>query len=127
MKKLISLLGVLALTACEQKPNIDKPINREDQAITTTVHLYNSKDQVEKKYREIYNIDYSNQAVDLLGFAIWNEFRDAQGNPIEPKDRPLHCDIYAVRPTRIDDEATRTLGHELMHCIYGKFHKDGIG
>lgn len=127
MKQIILLLGALVLTACEQQSNIDKPINRENKPIVTTVHLYDTKDQVKKKYREIYKIDYTNQPVDLLGFAVWNEWRDSKGNPVEQEGKEFRCDIYAVRPKRVDDAATTTLGHELAHCLYGKFHKDGVG
>ena len=33
------------------------------------------------------------------------------------------CDIIVREPTSLDDDATRTLGHELMHCLYGDYHK----
>lgn len=35
------------------------------------------------------------------------------------------CDILIkkTRLLRVDDEATLTLGHELMHCLYGDYHK----
>lgn len=33
------------------------------------------------------------------------------------------CHIYVRRPSNIDDEATLTLGHEILHCIDGKYHK----
>jgi hypothetical protein len=36
------------------------------------------------------------------------------------------CEIYlpdANRPTEVDDEATLTLGHELLHCMLGAYHR----
>lgn len=31
-------------------------------------------------------------------------------------------DIYTIRPTHVDDSATTTLGHELSHAIFGRYH-----
>ena len=36
------------------------------------------------------------------------------------------CEIYlpnAKRPRKIDDEGTLTLGHELLHCMLGDYHR----
>lgn len=36
------------------------------------------------------------------------------------------CEIYlpnAKRPTEVDDEATLSLGHELLHCMLGDYHR----
>ena len=36
------------------------------------------------------------------------------------------CEIYlpnANRPAKVDDEATLTLGHELLHCMLGDYHR----
>ena len=36
-----------------------------------------------------------------------------------------HCDVYAVRPKDVDDEYTLTIGHEVLHGVYGdKYHKE---
>jgi hypothetical protein len=35
------------------------------------------------------------------------------------------CEIYLPdekRPSEVDDEATTTLGHELLHCMLGNYH-----
>jgi len=35
------------------------------------------------------------------------------------------CEIYLpneMRPKKIDDEATLSLGHELLHCMLGDYH-----
>ena len=37
------------------------------------------------------------------------------------------CDIYVVRPAGAKDyDIQLTWGHELMHCIYGLYHKEGV-
>jgi hypothetical protein len=36
------------------------------------------------------------------------------------------CEIYlpnAQRPKEVDDEATLILGHELLHCMLGDYHR----
>ena len=32
------------------------------------------------------------------------------------------CEIYVARPKSVDDAATATLGHELLHCLMGAYH-----
>jgi hypothetical protein len=37
----------------------------------------------------------------------------------------LTCEIYLPneqRPREVDDEATMSLGHELLHCMIGEYH-----
>jgi hypothetical protein len=29
-----------------------------------------------------------------------------------------------VRPKKVDDNATRVIGHEVMHGIYGRYHNE---
>ncbi len=36
------------------------------------------------------------------------------------------CEIYlpnVKRPTEVDDEATLIIGHELLHCMLGDYHR----
>ena len=30
-----------------------------------------------------------------------------------------HLDMYVVRPKEVDDEHVTTIGHEVLHCVYG--------
>lgn len=32
------------------------------------------------------------------------------------------CYIFVVRPVTVDDSKSATLGHELLHCLYGDYH-----
>lgn len=34
-----------------------------------------------------------------------------------------HLDLYAVRPLKVDDDMTLTIGHEVLHCVHGQYHK----
>lgn len=38
-----------------------------------------------------------------------------------------YCDIFVVRPKFVDDEEACTIGHEVMHAIYGLYHTDEYG
>lgn len=35
-----------------------------------------------------------------------------------------HCVVYAVRPRHVDDRtAMAVLGHEILHCMWGRWHE----
>jgi hypothetical protein len=41
------------------------------------------------------------------------------------KKNLAHCDLYVVRPTYVDDEETLTIGHEVLHGVYGHdYHEE---
>ena len=126
MKYITVFLTLLLLTSCDKsnESNIEQKINRESLPIKTTVHFYNNIEEVRKKYKEINNLD-KNEEVFTEGFAIWPEWKDQSGNSVIPEGKELKCDIYTVRPSKTDDEAVLTLGHEMLHCIYGSYHKEG--
>lgn len=48
----------------------------------------------------------------LLGWSGWNTNMDN-----------FYCEIHTVRPKRVDDNVTMTIGHEFVHCVYGRYHK----
>ena len=33
------------------------------------------------------------------------------------------CEVHIVHPSYVDDEETLTLGHEVLHCVYGLYHE----
>lgn len=35
-----------------------------------------------------------------------------------------HCNVYVAEPRYVsDNERMRVLGHETLHCVYGKYHE----
>lgn len=40
----------------------------------------------------------------------------------DPSTNKSKCIIVALEPLTVDDERTRTLGHELLHCLTGAYH-----
>jgi len=119
MKKYILILFLFSLASCSDDNStsaISGTTDRESKEIVITVNFVNTQGELRKLYSELTNT--SNNAVpDQYGFAQWNEIADGS----EPLS--YNCQIYALRPTRVDDNQILTLGHELAHCIYGTYHK----
>jgi hypothetical protein len=74
------------------------------------------------------------QAIKVTFVKDTSEVRQRCGNtPLEPYGCAKQhrseinpkgsCEIIAIRPTGFDDhEAVKTLGHELLHCLWGPVH-----
>lgn len=110
---------------CEpSREPVNPTTDREGHPVPVTVYFYDSAREVTIKYREIHGIARSEKIATRHGFAIWPEWRDTQtGEALEFPDQ-YECEIHTVRPTRVDDIATLTLGHEVLHCIYGSYHRN---
>jgi hypothetical protein len=39
------------------------------------------------------------------------------------KDDQFICRIYVFKPIVVDDDATTAVGHELLHCLLGSYHR----
>jgi len=105
--KLATLAAAVSLTACQSTIESSLPVkeefNRDGKEIRLTVHTY-------KNGREL-NKHVPNPSKGLNGQAVY-----AHADNI--------CDIHAKKPknVKLDDEYAKTLGHELMHCLYGDYH-----
>lgn len=123
---LVVLLGLIFFTvSCDvSKETVEPTIDRVGEPIIVTVYFYPNTSQVTAKYREIHNVPRRAEIPDRKGFAMWPEWRNAEGEPIDPPDGAvIDCQIHTVQPKKVDDDATLTLGHELLHCLYGSYHK----
>jgi hypothetical protein len=38
-------------------------------------------------------------------------------------DSGLVCRLWILKPGNVDDERTTALGHELLHCLLGEYHR----
>lgn len=124
MKKVIFvfLIGMLLVSCDPVKSLFEKrTIDREEKSIAITVRFYDNSKQVTDKYKELHNIPKSADIPDHFGFAIWPEWKDKEGNSVEVDDL-FKCDIYSTRPKTLDDESVLTLGHEVLHCLWGEYH-----
>ncbi len=79
----------------------------EVQNVAITVHWYDSKEEL----------------VEELGAAFGDrDFSAASDCEKKPEFNISYCDIYVVRPTSVDDDATMSVGHEVLHGLLGAYH-----
>ena len=111
MTKLIFLITILLsiIAGCNPAPNIDKSFDRSGQVMEIVVHTHTSQKVM---YDALYlrtGINYKESG--LQGLAIWSNSDNL-------------CEVYIVEPKRINDINSNTLGHEMLHCLYGTYHKE---
>lgn len=117
----VGMFGMLF--GCAPDSNINNTFDREGKQLQVTVTFYDTRKQIEEAYRKANNLNSSVFVEEQWGFAQWVEWKDAEGNAVELSSGPYICNIHAFQPRRIDDQAVLTLGHELLHCVYGSYHK----
>lgn len=122
IKNIVKIAVVAVLVGCAPNSNINKTIDRTEKEIIITVKFYENRIQLEDAYREANNLGKNVEIPEQWGFAQWNSWRNAAGEYIDLPGEEYRCDIHTFRPKRIDDQAVVTLGHELLHCIYGSYH-----
>ncbi len=87
-----------------------------------------------KDFRVVVNYlspgEFSKLAAKHSGWIDMSDVRQASrlGFSILKKDATgaMTCEIYLsndLRPHYVDDEGTLTLGHELLHCMLGDYHR----
>lgn len=119
MKNSIKVLIVLLLifvSSCDSPPNegIKKTHDVTGEYIDIRVMTFKSQSSLQ---RHIDKNNLSND--DVEGLAQW----------VHPKNdlsKVKRCEIYVVEPSGVKDYSTmQTWGHELAHCMYGSYHKEG--
>jgi hypothetical protein len=90
--------------------------------MTVRVIFHEDTDSLEEVYRITNNLSARTPIPEQWGFAAWNEFRDREGNTVELPGEQYRCTIHTFQPKRQDDQLVLTMGHELLHCIYGSYH-----
>ena len=116
---LLLLVGTL-LISCGDKtdgPELIKTHDYSNRELPITVMVFESNSDLNKylKKNKLTSRDSSVQ-----GLALW---------ALNAKNRTevINCTIYVVEPKGSQDyNELTTWGHELLHCVYGSFHKDGI-
>lgn len=124
MRKFLPLLlALLLLLGCEPAgEKIQPTLDRTEYPITVTVYFYNSQADLMGRYRELHNLGPRDEVPKLWGFARWPQWQDQSGTAVEQPEL-FSCDIHSMKPKIVDDTATLTLGHELLHCIWGSYHQ----
>jgi hypothetical protein len=109
MRLLIIPLVTIFLLACQPKEsNINPEWDRQGQEIVTVSKFYDNKHQLHSALEKRLGRDID---PGLVGLAI-----------MSPNDN--FCEIFSLKPNRIDDDATLTYGHEALHCVYGRYHPE---
>jgi len=100
---------------------INVQFDRTGKPIEITVNMYSSDRGVQRAFARDTGASRAT-ARKREGFATWNEGRNNDGTPVEPKD--LKCVIHVQAPNEMNDEHVLQLGHELLHCLYGAYHDE---
>jgi hypothetical protein len=122
MKTLILVLFALLIISCSPESDIKPTMDRTNQDIRVRVILHPNSASLEEAYRIANNLPERTPVPEQWGFAAWNQWQDSDGNFIDLPDQEYWCTIHAFEPRRQTDQRVLTLGHELLHCIYGSFH-----
>lgn len=112
--KIILSLMAFMLVSCDQPTGINKTHDVTEQYIDIRVTTFATERQLNKF---LQSNKYSNKEVE--GLARW-------AHPKDDLTKVTRCNIYVVEPSGVRDTGTlSTWGHELAHCIYGSYHKEG--
>lgn len=105
MLKKLFLVSCLFILGCEPAPK--DVVEYERTNIKLNVMLFDT----ERGLNEYIHQNYQVTKVEREGFSVWYK-----------NDPTNECTILVLRGTEPSKE--RVYGHELMHCIYGTFHKE---
>ncbi len=115
---LVVLFSILPTSCSSDRPPVQGSIDRAGKPIEVTVLFYDSVREVRDAYALAHSVSPNTVDGGLQGFAQWPEWRGE-----EPADAGYECTIHTVRPQRVDDRHTLTLGHEMLHCLLGTYHE----
>lgn len=115
---LVIVATALLLNSCENGERVEPTFDRSGTVVETRVNVHDRLRDMHNAYRDVHDLSISHDLTGLQGFAVWYEFPNGK-----PNNESYTCEIHIVRPTRVDDSYTLTLGHEMLHCIYGSYHK----
>lgn len=97
-----------AVTGCTPAPAL--PLDKSGDELRITVTYHDTLDSLQQTYALASQVHGSDNYYDANGFSLWSEDGD-------------WCDIHALRVrTGIDTSRMNVLGHELTHCLHGRFH-----
>tara|TARA_Y100000780_G_scaffold186390_1_gene172908 strand:+ start:11881 stop:12261 length:381 start_codon:yes stop_codon:yes gene_type:complete len=100
----LCLLLTVCLTGCFSTP-VNREFNREGEALTITVTLYKGQNAFLKAAKH--------PAPGLNGEATYS-----------PNDNRCDIIIKSTGTNIVDGVLTQSIGHEVMHCLYGNYHAD---
>jgi len=117
MIRLLLITLSLLLVSCEQSETLEGSIDRVEKEVVTVVNFYDDLVSLRIAYADHHGIPAHQVPNGLQGFAVWSEWVNQ-----EPDNVEYDCVIHTMKPRRVDDRYTKTLGHEMLHCLYGTYH-----
>ena len=93
--------------------SINPQFDRSGEEIKITIKFYRNSKKVTKQFKRWLGSDIKKAKFRTLERKGWSEWSG--------KDR---CAIHVIKPSS-DKQSDRmtTIAHEILHCIYGKYHK----
>ena len=114
MKYLLLLLAIpfLVVSCDSSKSTFEKTHDATGDYVQIKVVTFPTENKLRR-----YLSDNDLPSEDILGLAQW-------AHPADDLSVVKRCEIYVVEPkTSRSNDNMNTWGHELMHCMYGSFHK----
>lgn len=124
MKKWICLFfSIVLYIKTIKSEDLDKEFDRTAMKMEITVYVYKDRREVTRALKEhigdiTRNSMKRNWGINWAdGWATWSSV-NKKGTPV--------CIIHVIDPKKTKDYTNmETWGHELVHCMYGNFHKAG--
>lgn len=114
--KLAALVTCLALAACAEQTTDGYLANEAAYEVSFVWHPVNTRAEMLALFKAgggVYPHDCRpNDRRDTCALA---GFAAVDGHGVQH--------VYTYRPRRVDDDATLTLGHEVMHVALGSYHE----
>lgn len=102
---------VYGLMSCtESQQQFEPEFNKENLPMTTVVVPHKNRRAVNEAYNDWVGSDYADPLdVNRLAWATWT-------------DDTCTIHVNVQRKEANPNEYLETLGHEMAHCLYGRFH-----
>jgi type IV pilus biogenesis protein CpaD/CtpE len=113
LAKIIIGFMVLLLVSCEPSPSkkIEGTHDYSNVQFPITVYTYETSTELNNAVK-----DKSGHGQPVEGLSLW--FLTKKTSQMS------RCEIHVVVPNGVDDDHTMTWGHELVHCVYGTYHRE---
>ncbi len=108
----IGLFSLLFIMSCDNiGGGLPEDFDRSGQELRITVIFYPTQKAISDVYRE----KFGRNKTDRSGFSTWTGPNGKQ---------PYRCTIHAQKPIKNGDDKMKTIGHEMFHCLVGRFHPE---
>ena len=115
---LIGVFSLLMISCTNTRPSFSGDIDRSAQSVETRVYIYKNKREITKAFKASISTNKEKLLGDnslIDGWAEWTS------------KKPYKCNIHVIKPRSMGSKNTiDTWGHEMLHCIYGDYHRKGI-